>query len=71
MATDCIKYWQNHVCYCFPVVYRGLAWFCALQQVSHGAIQFTAYEELRKTIVDLKSKGSDKQCQNPDQLLVS
>lgn len=45
--------------------------FCALQQVSHGAIQFTAYEELRKTIVDFKSKGSDKQHQNPDQLLVS
>ncbi|MCI32359.1 folate transporter/carrier-like protein, partial [Trifolium medium] len=39
--------------------------------VSHGAIQFTAYEELRKTIVDLKSKGSVTQHQNPDQLLVS
>jgi len=41
------------------------------QQVSHGAIQFTAYEELRKVIVDFKSKGSTVHNQNPDKLLVS
>lgn len=71
MAAGYIKYLQNHAFYCLPVVYREFAWICALQQVSHGAIQFTAYEELRKTIVDLKSKGSEIQNQNPDQLLVS
>ena len=42
-----------------------------LQQVSHGAIQFTAYEELRKVIVDLKSKGSKKDSESDDKLLVS
>jgi len=41
------------------------------QQVSHGAIQFTAYEELRKIIVDFKSKRSTVHNQNPDKLLVS
>ncbi|KAH9711234.1 Folate transporter 1 [Citrus sinensis] len=33
------------------------------RQVSHGAIQFTVYEELRKVIVDFKSK---RRKQNPD-----
>jgi hypothetical protein len=45
--------------------------FVLLQQVSHGAIQFTAYEELRKVIVDLKSKGSKKDSESDDKLLVS
>jgi len=38
---------------------------------SHGAIQFTAYEELRKVIIDFKSKRSTFHNQNPDKLLVS
>jgi len=45
--------------------------FIMSQQVSHGAIQFTAYEELRKVIVDFKSKRSTVHNQNPDKLLVS
>ena len=34
--------------------------FVLLQQVSHGAIQFTTYEELRKGITDFKSKDRKK-----------
>ncbi|XP_018441257.2 folate transporter 1, chloroplastic isoform X1 [Raphanus sativus] len=39
-------------------LYKGIlpALLLFLQQVSHGAIQFTAYEELRKLIVDFKDK---------------
>ncbi|KAF2312347.1 hypothetical protein GH714_034317 [Hevea brasiliensis] len=35
-------------------------------QVSHGAIQFTAYEELRKVIVDYKSKESKRNHKTTD-----
>ncbi|KAL1336590.1 hypothetical protein AAHE18_10G073400 [Arachis hypogaea] len=45
--------------------------FLVLQQVSHGTVQFTAYEELRKVIVDIKHRGSKRHRQNPDDLLVS
>jgi len=45
--------------------------FSMSQQVSHGAIQFTAYEELRKITVDFRSKRSTVRNQNPDKLLVS
>lgn len=40
------------------------------QQVSHGAIQFTAYEELRKVIVDLKSQKSTEKSGSSDTVLV-
>ena len=45
--------------------------FVLLQQVSHGAIQFTAYEELRNVIIDFKSKDSKKDSESDDKLLVS
>lgn len=44
--------------------------FVLFQQVSHGAIQFTAYEELRKIIVDLKSKKSTSNSGSSDTVLV-
>ncbi|XP_061360977.1 folate transporter 1, chloroplastic isoform X2 [Gastrolobium bilobum] len=53
----------------FSALYRGIV--PGLFLVSHGAIQFTAYEELRKFIVDLKSKGCKIHHQNPDKLLNS
>ncbi|XP_057420855.1 folate transporter 1, chloroplastic isoform X1 [Lotus japonicus] len=54
----------------FSALYRGLVPGLFLQ-VSHGAIQFTAYEELRNIFVDLKSRGSTVHRENPDQLLNS
>lgn len=41
-----------------------------LQQVTHGAIQFTAYEELRKVMVNYRS-GENKMNLSADNLLVS
>ncbi|CAK7334463.1 unnamed protein product [Dovyalis caffra] len=35
-------------------------------QVSHGAVQFTTYEELRKVIVDYKAKQRKEDCKSAD-----
>ncbi|KAK7262908.1 hypothetical protein RJT34_30489 [Clitoria ternatea] len=53
----------------FSALYRGIV--PGLFLVSHGAVQFTAYEELRKVIANFKSKGSKVHHQNPDKLLNS
>ncbi|XP_028774660.1 folate transporter 1, chloroplastic-like isoform X2 [Neltuma alba] len=50
-------------------LYRGIV--PSLFLVSHGAMQFMVYEELRKMIVDLKSKESEMHHQKPDKLLNS
>lgn len=42
----------------WTALYRGI--WPSLFLVSHGAIQFTAYEELRKLLVDLKSKKTKR-----------
>ncbi|KAK3032276.1 hypothetical protein RJ639_036233 [Escallonia herrerae] len=42
-----------------------------LMQVTHGAIQFTAYEELRKVVVGYKSKESELSSSSADDLLNS
>ncbi|ESW28086.1 hypothetical protein PHAVU_003G257800 [Phaseolus vulgaris] len=54
----------------FSALYRGIVPGLFLQ-VCHGAIQFTAYEELRKVIIDFKSKRSTLHNQSSDKLLNS
>ncbi|KAM7250448.1 hypothetical protein ACFE04_022331 [Oxalis oulophora] len=50
-------------------LYKGIA--PGLFLVSHGAIQFTAYEELRKIIVDFKSRRKKPDPNRSDDLLNS
>lgn len=53
----------------WSALYRGI--IPGLFLVSHGAIQFTAYEELRKGIIDFKSKDRKKDSESDDKLLNS
>lgn len=41
------------------------------QQVTHGAIQFTAYEELRKVAINFRTEESGGNIDGADNLLVS
>ncbi|KAK6922660.1 Mitochondrial substrate/solute carrier, partial [Dillenia turbinata] len=54
----------------WSTLYKGIGPGLVLQ-VSHGAIQFTAYEELRKAIIGFKSKGTEWDSKLSDKLLTS
>ncbi|KAB1201944.1 Folate transporter 1, chloroplastic [Morella rubra] len=51
----------------WSALYKGIV--PSLFLVSHGAIQFTVYEELRKVIVDFRSKYHPKDSAKDDKLL--
>ncbi|XP_031742407.1 folate transporter 1, chloroplastic isoform X2 [Cucumis sativus] len=53
----------------FAALYKGIV--PSLMLVSHGAIQFTVYEELRKVIANSRSKGTRVDAQNSRELLNS
>ncbi|KAH7519980.1 hypothetical protein FEM48_Zijuj08G0095000 [Ziziphus jujuba var. spinosa] len=54
----------------WKALYKGI--FPSLfLQVSHGAIQFTVYEELRKVVVDLKSRKSTESSESSETVLNS
>lgn len=42
-----------------------------VQQITHGAIQFTAYEELRKMVIRFRTTESEQSLKTADNLLVS
>ncbi|KAG5241157.1 folate transporter [Salix suchowensis] len=50
-------------------LYKGIV--PSLFLVSHGAVQFTAYEELRKVIVDFKAKQRKEDCEIADTQLLN
>uniref|UniRef100_A0A9I9CD09 Folate transporter 1, chloroplastic n=1 Tax=Cucumis melo TaxID=3656 RepID=A0A9I9CD09_CUCME len=54
----------------FAALYKGIVPGLMLQ-VSHGAIQFTVYEELRKIIANSRSKGTRVDAQSSGELLNS
>ncbi|CAL5197535.1 unnamed protein product [Lathyrus oleraceus] len=53
----------------FSALFRGIV--PGLFLVAQGVIHVTAYQELRKTLVHFKTKGSNIQHQNPDKILNS
>ncbi|XP_038881969.1 folate transporter 1, chloroplastic isoform X2 [Benincasa hispida] len=53
----------------FAALYKGIV--PGLMLVSHGAIQFTVYEELRKVIANSRSKGTRMDAQSSGELLNS
>ncbi|XP_057952777.1 folate transporter 1, chloroplastic isoform X4 [Malania oleifera] len=54
----------------WSALYKGIV-PSLLLQVSHGSIQFTTYEELRKVVVSFKSKETNGTPQSADELLNS
>ncbi|XP_015889865.3 folate transporter 1, chloroplastic isoform X2 [Ziziphus jujuba] len=53
----------------WKALYKGIV--PSLFLVSHGAIQFTVYEELRKVVVDLKSRKSTESSESSETVLNS
>ncbi|XP_056163063.1 folate transporter 1, chloroplastic-like isoform X1 [Syzygium oleosum] len=51
-------------------LYKGIVPSLFLQ-VSHAAIQFTSYEELRKVVIELKAKGRKEGLESADKMLNS
>lgn len=58
---------SDHVSQPIYIKFINSIYFC---QVSHGAIQFTAYEELRKIVVRYKYIEGKTDHTNKDKLLV-
>lgn len=66
-----VQHAMRYVCLFCVSLFKFLLLVLFLKQVTHGAIQFAAYEELRKLIVDFRRKQNSLDDKRSDSLVSS